>query len=63
MIFHHTESNLNDLDVIMENDNDTVNTMKSNNVSNGSEDELKLSEFCESPIKKIKEFFVVLFMI
>lgn len=57
LIYPHTESNLNDLDVIMENDSDTVNTMKSNNSSNGSYDNLKANEECESPIKRIKEFF------
>lgn len=57
LIFHHTESNLNDLDVIMENDSDTVNTFKSNNSSSHSLDKINPSEYCESPIKNIKEFF------
>jgi hypothetical protein len=56
LAFHHTESNLNDLDVIMENDSDTVHTFKSES-SNNSLDKLTVSESCDSPIKNIKEFF------
>ena len=56
LAFHHTESNLNDLDVIMENDSDTVHTFKSES-SNNSFDKMNVNDTCESPIKNIKEFF------
>lgn len=56
LAFHHTESNLNDLDVIMENDSDTVNTFKSDS-SNNSLEKLSVSENCDSPIKHLREFF------
>ncbi len=56
LAFHHTESNLNDLDVIMENDSDTVNTFKSESSTN-SIDRFNSLDNCESPIKNITEFF------
>lgn len=54
MIFHHTESNLNDLDIIME--NDLENNFRSQNFSNTSQDK-PCSENNDSVLKNAKEFF------